>query len=379
MKTAPEEHLNSLQSPKNANLEKKFGSSPVPKNADPQEDFNNPSPKNTHAQEKFGSSPLHNNTYQQDDFDHPTFTMNTPMENGIPSPLLPKSTTMEEVFYSSAASKKRVTAEGFCNIRTFQHSRWGFVGSDMYTESSDDTREFKGSLTKESLPFMEKKDAKRRSSLSSMEEQIPESSECDELIDKGFTTREKWPSTTGSHEKPPFMLRCSKRLHSQEDIKLCQLSPTSSSSKEFLVTEEINRFQGASEQTQENGLGRAIEQFALVLERYKTKMKSQTSKKSSVILASVADRIHFQLQGVVSQIQADVGKFTNLSKSKRKCLESRFQEASHRKLLVQVEEAIEIQLCDAEKSIAAIHKATRTKMQELKHALEECLSEGLFS
>uniref|UniRef100_F6HZF6 Meiosis-specific protein ASY3-like coiled-coil domain-containing protein n=1 Tax=Vitis vinifera TaxID=29760 RepID=F6HZF6_VITVI len=133
-------------------------------------------------------------------------------------------------------------------------------------------------------------------------------------------------------------------------------------------------------------------------------METETSKRSSEIVMSVAEGIHLQLQNVQSQMQKDVGKLTSLSKLKRKRLETRFQEqqeqlklihekfkdeinqhiqdcrssieglevhqielkrnverqkASHQKLLLQVEEAIEIQLNDAQQRITAIHKASK--------------------
>nr|XP_027071702.1 meiosis-specific protein ASY3-like [Coffea arabica] len=55
-------------------------------------------------------------------------------------------------------------------------------------------------------------------------------------------------------------------------------------------------------------------------------MKSVIRKRSAEILTSVAEGIHMQLQTAESQIQADMGKLTSLTKSKRKHLEMRFQE-----------------------------------------------------
>ncbi|OVA16610.1 hypothetical protein BVC80_1543g42 [Macleaya cordata] len=64
-------------------------------------------------------------------------------------------------------------------------------------------------------------------------------------------------------------------------------------------------------------------------------MKAETSKRGSEILASVAEDIKLQLQNVDSQIQRDIGKFTSLGKSKRKRLETRFQEQQERLKLIQ--------------------------------------------
>ncbi|RZB41502.1 Meiosis-specific protein ASY3, partial [Glycine soja] len=81
----------------------------------------------------------------------------------------------------------------------------------------------------------------------------------------------------------------------------------------------------ASEQNQD-GFVRAVELLALELGKLQSKLKSMTSQKSSEILKSVAEEIHLQLQNVHSQIQTDMGKLTSLGKSKRKRLETRFEE-----------------------------------------------------
>ncbi|XP_077218564.1 asynaptic protein [Tasmannia lanceolata] len=404
-KNDPLEDLNSPPSPKNADPQEYFDNPQLQKNTEPQEDFaSTPSPKNAGLQES-GGSPLPENASQQDDFHSPTFAAYTTTKNDSPSTPLPQDTPVEE-FRIPAPSEKRFMVEKFSGLRDLRTSRLGSSGSDTHTESSDDTRELKDSPTLGSSPVMEEKDADKQLSLSSMEEeQDCDSMDGNKLIDEGFRTKAKWSSLTASPDKPPFMLRRSNRLHTP--------SPSPKG------TEESNGSQGASAQTQENSLSRAITQFALVLERFKTKMNSQTSKRSAEILAAVADKIRLQLQGVESQIQTDVAKFTSNGKSKRKRLESKFQEqqerlkllhdkfkeelnqslqdcrsvleeveayhielkgtserqkASHRKLLLQVEEGIQTQLGDAERSITAIHKAATKRMQGLKHVLRECLS-----
>ncbi|KAM0960890.1 hypothetical protein ACFX2C_025872 [Malus domestica] len=167
-------------------------------------------------------------------------------------------------------------------------------------------------------------------------------------------------------------------------------------------TEEDNWIEEPSEHNQVDGLARAVELFALELVKLKTKMKSATNRKSSEILVSVASEVHMQLQTIESQIQTDIGKHTNLSKSKKKRLETRFEEqqeqlkviydkfkeqvnqhlqeckstleglevyqtefkgtvdkqkASHRKLLMRVEEAIETQINDAQRKIQVTRRA----------------------
>nr|KYP57620.1 hypothetical protein KK1_003885 [Cajanus cajan] len=147
----------------------------------------------------------------------------------------------------------------------------------------------------------------------------------------------------------------------------------------------------------------AVELLALELGKLQSKIKSMTNQKSSEILKSVAEEIHLQLQNVHSQIQTDMGKLTNLSKSKRKRLETRFedqqkqlrliyskfkeevsqhlqdcrstvedleadqteikramekQRLAHKKLLSQVEEAVQIQLDDAQRKITVTQEAS---------------------
>ncbi|PKI35590.1 hypothetical protein CRG98_044044 [Punica granatum] len=102
------------------------------------------------------------------------------------------------------------------------------------------------------------------------------------------------------------------------------------------VTRENNSMQEPEEQNVgekeeeeeevEDGMTRAIAMLALALEKLKSKVKLLTSKKSSIILTSVAERIHAQLHNVESQIQTDTCKLTSLSKQKRKRLETEFQE-----------------------------------------------------
>ncbi|PQQ12074.1 charged multivesicular body protein 7 isoform X1 [Prunus yedoensis var. nudiflora] len=187
-------------------------------------------------------------------------------------------------------------------------------------------------------------------------------------------------------------------------------------------TGEDNWIEEPSEPNQVDGLARAVELFALELEKLKTKLRSATNRKSSEILMSVAGEVHMQLQMLSLRFKRTCrGKLTNLSKSKRKRLESRFEEqqehlkviydkfkeqvnqhlqdcrstleglevyqtefkgtvekqkASHRKLLLQVEEAIETQLNDAQRRIQVMQEMGRGKMLQLKHELALCLKEG---
>ncbi|RWW20185.1 hypothetical protein GW17_00015730 [Ensete ventricosum] len=103
---------------------------------------------------------------------------------------------------------------------------------------------------------------------------------------------------------------------------------------------------------------RSVCQLVGLLEKFKSKIRSQICKKSSKILLDAGEKVHVQLQHAESQIEADLGKFLGIGNSKGKCLESKFQEASHRKLLLQVEGAIESQISDAETRVATLHKVS---------------------
>ncbi|KAE9618868.1 hypothetical protein Lalb_Chr02g0147201 [Lupinus albus] len=210
-------------------------------------------------------------------------------------------------------------------------------------------------------------------------------------------------------------------MRKHEGIKLNDKSPASVSSKGR--TSLFDSIDEASEQNQD-GLVRAVELFASELVKLKTKLKSMTSQKSSEILNSVAEEIHLQLQNVHSQIQTDIGKLTGLSKSKRKRLETRFedqqkhlrliydkfkeevnlhlqdcrstvegldadqieikgalekQRVAHKKLLSHVEEVVEMQLNDAQRKISATHEMARGKLLQLKHVIVMCLEDGIIS
>ncbi|KAF8392751.1 hypothetical protein HHK36_023100 [Tetracentron sinense] len=344
---------------------------------DGQDDFGSPLPENANQQKDFGSTFLKKNADPHDDFQSPTFAMKAPIRSSSPSPPSPKSNPIENDVHSPTLAERRFSVEGFCRLRDLQTLKPGSFGLDVQIESSDDTRELKESPNVESSYVMEERDTENRLFQSSSVERDAESSVEDFPISKGCRATETWSPEIGSPEKPQFMLR-----------------PKS---------EESDGFQGPSDQNQEDGLGRAVALFALALERLKTKMKSHTRKKNSAILASVAEGIQSQLQNVESHIQTDIGKFTSLDKSKKKCLEMRFleqqerlklihkkfkeevnqhlqdcrstveeleayriglkgtaerQKALHRKLLSQVEEAIETQLGNAERSITAVHKAS---------------------
>ncbi|XP_068660188.1 meiosis-specific protein ASY3 [Aristolochia californica] len=341
----------------------------------------------------------------------PTFAMDSPMASDSPRKSQPKKTLLG---VSSVEERSRV--RGFSNSRTSLASR-SRSGEDEHAEVSDCSREIESPLR--SPTIMKDKDAQQLS-LS-----LPGDDDHDGLDEPNrIRTTGRWSSGSGTPENSPHLLYGSKKLGSLENTKLSEHSPSSPFPMGTSRSEEIGGLLGASGQSQEVGLASAIHQLALVLERFQAKMKTQKRKICSEILASLSDKIQLQLQSVESQIQMNVEKFTRLSRSKKKRLESRFEEkqerlklihgkfkeqvnqhlqdyqsafeeleafhmelkgeaerhkSSHRKLLLQAEEAIHVQLDNAEKKMAAMNKAARKKMRGLKLVLQECLNEDVLS
>ncbi|GAB2235833.1 hypothetical protein Drorol1_Dr00026274 [Drosera rotundifolia] len=213
-----------------------------------------------------------------------------------------------------------------------------------------------------------------------------------------------------------------KRFRFNQENNYSEFSPVCGSPK------EIGDMMGVSQQTQEDGLSRAVTLFGLALEKVRSKMVSAMKKRCSDVLASSTEEIHQHLQLAESRIKNDIcsfrGKLTSQSKSKRKCLETKFQElqdqlkvihekfrgeidrhlqdcrnfmeeheaeeielggaierqkASHGKLLLQVEEAVQNNLVEVERRITMVHESGREKMLQLKLALAECLKDGAFT
>uniref|UniRef100_A0A0E0BAA2 Meiosis-specific protein ASY3-like coiled-coil domain-containing protein n=1 Tax=Oryza glumipatula TaxID=40148 RepID=A0A0E0BAA2_9ORYZ len=174
------------------------------------------------------------------------------------------------------------------------------------------------------------------------------------------------------------------------------------------------------EKVPENYLTRAFDQLVVVLGRFQTKIKSETRNESSKILAATGEIIRQHLEGVEGRMQADVDKLVNAGKSKRKRLESTFEEqqeklrilhekfkeevnqqllgcknsvedfeayhaelkgvadkqkASHKKLLQNAEKTVGAQLSDAETKIAEVQKRARKRMKGLKFVLKELIAE----
>ncbi|XP_047979221.1 uncharacterized protein LOC125221140 [Salvia hispanica] len=206
-----------------------------------------------------------------------------------------------------------------------------------------------------------------------------------------------------------------KSLGNGNDVGVIGSSPASDSLKEG-VHDASEMYM---EENQEDGLTRAVALFTVALSHIKIKLKSISSRRSADILRTTVEEILLRLQNAESLIKTDVGKLTNLSNSKSKQLENRFQEkqeqligihkrfnaeveqhlqecgslianleeheielkismekqrAAHKKFLSQVEQETNVQLEDAESRIMAVQEVAREKMLQLKLGVAECLN-----
>ncbi|XP_021897184.1 meiosis-specific protein ASY3 isoform X3 [Carica papaya] len=178
-----------------------------------------------------------------------------------------------------------------------------------------------------------------------------------------------------SPEKSKFMLSPTKTVSDLKGIRIDELSPNLPFPE---GVHENDCLAESSEQDQEDGLGSAVTILALALENFERKLASAAKKKSSEILISVSNGIKLQLQNAEFQIQTDLENLTSLSNSKRKHVETRLQETSHKKLISQLEEAVQNQLDDAHRRITAVNELARGKMLQLKRILGQCLKEGIL-
>ncbi|KAL9275375.1 Meiosis-specific protein ASY3-like protein [Drosera capensis] len=214
---------------------------------------------------------------------------------------------------------------------------------------------------------------------------------------KGFTEDIDMFPEVHFMEKPTTHRRKWRRLHQDKDHS--EDFPSLFSPEVQVETDDMME---ASQQTQEDGLARAVTLFGLALEKVKSKMILVMKRRCLDILVSAADEVHQHLQTVKSQIQIDIEKITSQSRSKGKCLETKFQglqdqlntihekfkeeidhhlqdcrnsveeleaeqtelrgaierqKASHRKLLLEVEEAVQNHLTNAQNRLASVQEA----------------------
>ncbi|EPS62333.1 hypothetical protein M569_12458 [Genlisea aurea] len=167
-----------------------------------------------------------------------------------------------------------------------------------------------------------------------------------------------------------------------------------------------------------DGLDSAVALLITALDRVKTKLNSATNKRCASILQASAAAIHSSLQNAESQVMEDASKLINLSHSKRKLLETKFQEkqehmlgiykrfkeeiaqqlqdygglvddlegnktelkrnierqrAAQKKIMLRAAEEINGQVQDAEAKITAVQKSAAEKMVRLKLVVEESI------
>ncbi|URD84654.1 hypothetical protein MUK42_18215 [Musa troglodytarum] len=267
----------------------------------------------------------------------------------------------------------------------------------------------------------EGKETEKQPSLSPGKNQRYKSFEASDFFNEDYRSSEESFLNSGSLPESPVGFHHMKRVNCLKDTKI---SKSSLSSPPHVGTSRIEEATGLHEILEhypEDELARSVCQLVRLLEKFKSKIRSQICKKSSKILLDAGEKVHLQLQHAESQIEADLGKFLGIGKSKGKCLESKFQEqqerlrfmhnkfkeevdqhllgcrstleeieaykielkgsldrqkASHRKLLLQVEGAIESQISDAETRVATLHKEADRKINGLKHVLKQWMLEG---
>ncbi|CAD6247869.1 unnamed protein product [Miscanthus lutarioriparius] len=298
------------------------------------------------------------------------------------------------------------------NVFTFNEKR---TPKTVDQDKMDKATELPGSESPGSAEERENSKQPSHSPLSPTEDEGSKSSE--QSFAKGYKSH-KWLSDIKGPDKSPLEhVGRKSKLKEDRMSKRYLSSPTpfaTSGTQETIVSDK------EQEQCPENYLTRAFDQLVVVLGRFQTKIKSETSKKSSEILAATREIIYQHLEGVEAQMQADVDKLVNTGKSKRRRLESTFedqqeklrilhekfkeevnkqllncrssledfesyhaelkgvadkQKSSHKKLLVNAEKTVGAQINDAETKIAEVQKRARKRMNGLKYVLKELITE----
>ncbi|XP_044493254.1 meiosis-specific protein ASY3 [Mangifera indica] len=411
------------ESPKNAIPAEVFHESPQPKKMSQKGDFDNPAlTENLDQPEDSGKSSSKNVVDPQNEIQSPTTAFKTPITSPLPWST-PRTEKMEKDICSPALEERRYNTGSIRSFRTLRFSKSDCSGSYAETESPDDAKKLKDSPPRKTSQVKGKYDSENGQaefpSDGAEDDLVGCSSEDEDLGNFREGHKENSPET-GTAEKSNFMHCPTKRLCGHGGISVDEFSAPLPSPKGIGETEW---FQDTPEQNQVDDLARAVALFAFALDNFRRKMDSETRKKSSEILTSISEGIYLQLQDVESEIHTDVGKLTSVSKSKRKRLETRFedlreqlelickkfreeihhrlqnfsstlkaleayqielkgtvkrQRTSHQKLLLQLQEQVETQLSDAQRRITTIHESARKKRLQLKLFIGECLKGGNF-
>ncbi|KAL3849412.1 hypothetical protein ACJIZ3_011294 [Penstemon smallii] len=349
------------------------------------------------------------------DTTNPTFEINSPIviEHSSPSCLLKSK---QKKHQDQSPADNIINTEGIRSFKNLLSSKSAQCISNVQVQSSDDEGEQKDCFLMKSSFMMEEDRANRLPKLPT-DMRDSESSEYDSHI-KGCTESE--PLSPESCVAEKFLQSPNKSLCKEKPVVMTGCSPISESSK---GVEENDELQMYLQQNHDDGLASAVALFTVALDRVKTKLKSMTKIKSVEILRAASEEIFLQSRNVESQIKIDMDKLTSHSKSQRKRLETRFQEQqeqllgiykkfkeqvdqqlddfgnviegleeheiklkvtvekqreTHKKLLSQLEQAIKVQLNDAESRITAIQELAGEKMLQLKLVIAECLKYGAF-
>uniref|UniRef100_A0A804PF56 Desynaptic2 n=1 Tax=Zea mays TaxID=4577 RepID=A0A804PF56_MAIZE len=295
------------------------------------------------------------------------------------------------------------------NVFTFNEKR---APKTVDQDKMNQTTESPGSESPGSAEERENSKQPSHSPLSPTEDEGTQGSKSSEQsFAKGYKSQKWIPDIKGTDKSPLEYVGRKTKLKEDRMNKRYLSSPTP------FATSVSDKDQ---EQCPENYLTRAFDQLIVVLGRFQTKIKSETSKKSSEILAATRETICQHLEGVEAQMQADVDKLVNAGRSKRKRLESTFedqqeklrilhekfkeevnkqllncrssledfesyhaelkgvadkQKSSHKKLLANAEKTVGAQLNDAETKIAEVQKRARKRMNGLKYVLKELITE----
>ncbi|MED6144522.1 hypothetical protein PIB30_016369 [Stylosanthes scabra] len=426
------------------NQEKEFYHPPTPNDTNHDEELEVPEDGN---KQEYRSNPVEQNvTKSQDNFQSPTFQLDTPNLDSSLSTIQKTEQKMNDGS-TPASSERRFSLGASKYLRAFQTLQPDFnglreqrqssvslstdvfksivVSSDfelvvlcfcllLFLNITQDVKEPRHFIPRKDTFVDEKEEQDGTSDSSSAEKNFSGSEEGSPFV-KGRGSRERHNSEGNS-----FMLHPIKRLRKHEGVKFNHGSPTSLSSK---GTEEIDWIDEAPQQNQDE-FARAVELFAMELSKLKSKLRSMACHKSSEILKSVSEEIDLQLQNVHSHIQTDMGKLTNLSKFKRKQIETKFedqqkqlrlicdrfkeevnmhlqdckstiedleadqieikgslekQRVAHKKLISQVQEEVDIQLNDAQRKITAAQEMARGKLLQLKRVIAMCLKDGILN
>ncbi|VAH40049.1 unnamed protein product [Triticum turgidum subsp. durum] len=254
--------------------------------------------------EKFASPLADRFRNMGDDFASPTFATNV---NGYHT----RSKVLHDDTYSPKYPK------------SVNRSRSSSFASDPGSEPSDEMDKTYDLPKSESPNSSEERENKKQPDLSPISPTEDEMAQTSiPSFGKGYKTR-KWLSDVDSPDKSLENLDRKSHLKEGKRGKRRLPSPVpfaTSGTQETIMSDK------EPVQCPDDYLNRAFDELLLVLGRFQTKIKSETRNRSSEILVGTGEIIRQHLEGVEVQMQDDVDKLVNAGKSKRKRLNSTFEE-----------------------------------------------------